>query len=114
MMFRPISTLLSRQIFAIALVATALGAPAVAQAEREKLTIGITQFPSSFNPLIDSMMAKSYILGMTRRSITAYDQDWKLVCMLCVKLPTIENGLAEKRASNGFCRSRRRTTRPSS
>ncbi len=71
-------------------------APAAAEAKRDRLTIGITQFPSSFHPLIDSMLAKSYILGMTRRSITAYDQSWKLVCMLCVKLPTIENGLAKK------------------
>lgn len=67
-----------------------------AGAQRQKLTIGITQFPSTFNPLIDSMMAKTYILGMTRRPITTYDQDWKLICMLCVKLPTMENGLAEK------------------
>jgi peptide/nickel transport system substrate-binding protein len=31
---------------------------------------------------------------MTRRPITAFDQDWELICMLCTELPTIENGLA--------------------
>ncbi len=58
------------------------------------LRIGITQFPSTLNPLIDSMLAKSYVLAMTRRPITAFDQDWELICMLCTELPTIENGLA--------------------
>ena len=59
-----------------------------------ELRIGITQFPSTLNPLIDSMLAKSYVLAMTRRPLTAYDQDWQLICMLCNELPTIENGLA--------------------
>src|SRR3546814_17325880 len=40
------------------------------------------------------MLAKSYVLGMARRPITVYDASWQLVCMLCTKLPTIENGLA--------------------
>ena len=64
-------------------------------AAKDALTIGLTQFPSTFNPLIDAMLAKSYILAMTRRPITTYDKDWKLVCLLCTELPTIENGLAK-------------------
>src|SRR3546814_8387079 len=40
------------------------------------------------------MLAKSYVLGMARRPITVYDTSLQLVCMLCTKLPTIENGLA--------------------
>ena len=63
-------------------------------AAKDELTIGITQFPSTFNPLIDSMLAKSYILAMTRRPITTFDKDWTLVCLVCTELPTIENGLA--------------------
>ncbi len=59
-----------------------------------ELKIGITQFPSTMNPNIDSMLAKSYVLAMTRRPVTAYDHDWQLTCMLCTELPTIENGLA--------------------
>ncbi len=63
---------------------------------RDTLVIGISQFPSTFHPSINSMLAKSYILAMTRRPITSYDKDWNLVCMLCTELPTIENGLARR------------------
>jgi len=60
----------------------------------DTLTIGITQFPSTFHPNIDSMMAKSYVLAMTMRPFTVFNPQWKLICMLCVELPTLENGLA--------------------
>ncbi|MBE9554552.1 MAG: peptide ABC transporter substrate-binding protein, partial [Proteobacteria bacterium] len=63
------------------LVAAASGAPAMAA--RDQLVIGISQFPSNFNPNIDSMLAKSYVLAMARRPFTAYDADWNLICMLC-------------------------------
>ncbi len=61
----------------------------------EELSIGLTQFPSTLHPNIDSMLAKSYILAMTRRPFTVFDHKWKLICMLCTKLPTLENGLAK-------------------
>ena len=61
----------------------------------DELTIGITQFPATLHPNIESMVAKSYVLGMTQRPFTAYDQEWKLVCMLCTDLPTIEKGTAK-------------------
>ena len=67
-------------------------AAAAADAAKDDLVIGITQFPATFNPNIDSMAAKSYVLGMAQRPFTAYDADWKLVCMLCTELPTLENG----------------------
>ncbi len=81
---------------AAALVALAVvgGWTSAVRAARDTLTIGITQYPSTFNPNIDSMMAKTYVLAMTRRPFTAYGADWKLLCMLCVTLPSIENGLA--------------------
>jgi peptide/nickel transport system substrate-binding protein len=62
---------------------------------RQQITIGITQFPSTFNPMIDAMVAKSYILGMARRPMMTYDKDWKLVCMMCTEIPTFENGRAK-------------------
>ncbi len=65
-----------------------------ARADRDQLVIGITQFPYSFHPTFEAMVAKSYVLGMTRRPLTTYDADWRLICMLCEELPTIENGLA--------------------
>jgi len=63
---------------------------------KDVLTIGITQFPANFHPAIESMLAKSYVLALARRPITAYDASWTLVCMLCTALPTIENGLARR------------------
>jgi peptide/nickel transport system substrate-binding protein len=80
------------------LVLSALTAPpttkGAAAAAHDELRIGITQYPSTLNPVIDAMMAKTYVEAMTRRPLTTYDADWKLVCMLCVELPSIENGLA--------------------
>ena len=83
-----------RKICTTLVLALGLAAGAMAAAGAGELKIGITQFPSTLNPNIDSMLAKSYVLAMTRRPITVYDQDWALVCMLCTELPTIENGQA--------------------
>jgi peptide/nickel transport system substrate-binding protein len=74
-------------------LALALASPAAAQ-PRDTLTIGITQFPSTFHPNIDSMAAKSYVLGFARRPLTAYDADWRLACLACETVPTLANGLA--------------------
>ena len=74
-------------------IAVLLSGPAASLA-RDSLTIGITQFPSTLNPNIDAMAAKSYVLGMAVRPFTVYDADWKLGCLLCTELPSIENGLA--------------------
>ena len=73
--------------------ATAGGASAARPGD--SLAIGISQFPATLNPLIDAMLAKSYVLAMARRPLTTYDADWQLVCLLCVELPSFENGLAE-------------------
>ena len=82
---------------AIALAAVAvaliLGAGPPARA-KDDLVIGISQFPGNFNPLINDMTAKAYILGMARRPITTYDVNWKLVCVLCTELPSLERGTA--------------------
>lgn len=75
-------------------LASAAALPVAAAAARDQLTIGIIQFPSTLNPNIDAMVAKSYVLGFTVRPFTVYDADWKLVCVLCTELPTIENGKA--------------------
>jgi len=82
----------SRRLPALA-IALLLSSPAFGD-ERDSLTIGITQFPSTLNPNIDAMAAKSYVLGMALRPFTVYDADWQLICLLCVTLPSIENGLA--------------------
>ncbi len=61
---------------------------------KDELVVGMIQYPSTWNPLTGSMLAKSVIQNMTARPLTAWDPDWKLVCMLCVDLPTLENGKA--------------------
>jgi peptide/nickel transport system substrate-binding protein len=59
---------------------------------KDELVIGMTQFPATFHPSIDSMLAKTYVLSMARRPLTMHDARWELGCMICVNLPTIENG----------------------
>ena len=81
-------------------VYTSAGSPSTIVA-KDKLVIGITQFPSTFHPNIDSMAAKSYILAMTARPFTVFDANWELICMLCTELPTLENGLAKKERTPG-------------
>lgn len=88
-----------RLLAALALgLGLALSAPARA---KDELIIGINQFPATFHPNIESMLAKTYVLDMATRPFTAYDANWKLVCMLCETLPTLENGLAKKEKAPG-------------
>jgi peptide/nickel transport system substrate-binding protein len=82
------------RLFRIVLLAALVTASPVAATEHDRLSIGITQFPSTLNPNIDAMAAKSYVLGMALRPFTVYDAAWKLVCLLCTELPSIENGKA--------------------
>ena len=58
------------------------------------LTIGIAQYPATLHPIIENMLAKSYVLAMVTRPLTRFNVSWELECALCVTLPTIENGLA--------------------
>ena len=75
----------------LALACTA--SPALA---RDALNIGMPEFPSSLHPAIDPLLVKSYVLGFTTRTVTTYDGDGKLVCLLCTEVPTLENGLAKQ------------------
>jgi len=76
------------------LVGAAALAPLASAAERDQLTIGISTYPPTLNPLLDSTVAKSYVIGMAVRPLTADDADWRPVCLLCATLPTLENGKA--------------------
>ncbi|OFX02634.1 MAG: peptide ABC transporter [Alphaproteobacteria bacterium RIFCSPHIGHO2_12_FULL_66_14] len=80
-----------RRLLPLVFALCALAAPARA---KDELVLAMTQTPGTWNPLISSMLAKSLIANMTARPVTAYDADWKLVCLVCVELPTIENGKA--------------------
>ncbi len=79
-------------IAAVALVLPVLAQPALA---KDDLVIGVAQFPASLNPYYDSLTIKSYVLGFGIRPVTAFDKDWKLSCLLCAELPTLDNGLAK-------------------
>ena len=91
---------LFKAILIALVVYTSAGSPST-MAAKDKLVIGITQFPATFHPNIDSMAAKSYILAMTARPFTVFDTNWELICMLCTELPTLENGLAKKETTPG-------------
>lgn len=62
---------------------------------KDILRIGVTQYPSTLHPMIDSMLAKTYVNAMTQRPLTIHNPDWIPECMLCTELPTFENGRAE-------------------
>jgi peptide/nickel transport system substrate-binding protein len=83
---------------AAAFMAVLFAAPAWG---KDELAIGITQFPATLNPSIESMLAKTYVLAFAQRPLTAYDASWQLVCLLCQTLPTIENGGAKIEALAG-------------
>lgn len=70
------------------------GLGSAAFAAKDELVIGAVQFPGTFHPSIDAMATKSYILGAARRPFTTFDQDWKLICLLCTELPSLEKGTA--------------------
>src|SRR5436190_2640271 len=80
-----------RRLLSHAAALTALAFPAVA---KDELVLGMNSAPGTMNPMINAMLAKSVILNMTERPLTAYNADWQLVCMACTVLPTVENGRA--------------------
>lgn len=93
-------------VFAFALTVltalTALPPPPAWAVDKERLTIGISQYPATLSPVFESMMAKAYVLAMTRRPITVYDQNWEKTCLVCTELPSLEAGTAVyETAENG-------------
>ena len=74
------------------LALTCLATPAFA---KDDLVIGVSNFPSSMNPYLDPEVVKNYIEDFATRPVTAFDRDWKLGCLLCTELPSIENGMAK-------------------
>src|SRR5690349_18977305 len=88
-----------RRSLSILLALGALAAPVPVRAQdqtraKDERVVAMTQMPGTWHPIISSMLAKSLIANMTARPVTAYDADWKLVCLVCTELPTIENGKA--------------------
>jgi peptide/nickel transport system substrate-binding protein len=73
----------------------AMAAPTAAQT-RDTLTIGLSTFPASLQPLTGAELVRNYILAMAQRPLMAHDPNWNLVCLLCTTVPTFENGLARE------------------
>jgi peptide/nickel transport system substrate-binding protein len=69
-------------------------ASTVTAQDPKTLQIGITQYPANLHPNIESMVAKTYVLGFVQRPLTAFNASWQLVCLECETLPTIDNGMA--------------------
>jgi peptide/nickel transport system substrate-binding protein len=80
-----------RRLLSLAALLVALASPALA---KDELVLGMNSAPGTMNPMINAMLAKSLILNMTERPLTAYDAVWKLGCMACTVLPTVDNGRA--------------------
>lgn len=80
-----------RRLFLFLLVFGALAGPGYC---KDELILGISQAPGAMNPLNSSTMAQSLIQNMTGRPFTAYDSHWKIVCLLCTEVPSLEAGTA--------------------
>lgn len=87
---------MGRRRVLLAAVLSCMLAAAAGVAHARQLTIGVTQYPSTLHPAIDSMLAKSYVLGLSTRPFVVFDKDWRPACMLCERLPTFDNGDAER------------------
>jgi peptide/nickel transport system substrate-binding protein len=70
---------------ALIFAAAFIGATSPSSAAHDELTIGIAQFPSSFNPYIDAETIKDYVLAFVTRKVSAFDKDWKNSCLLCAE-----------------------------
>lgn len=86
--------MLGRRALFGSVLSSSMAAFAVHAATKEDLVVGTTQAPGTMNPLISSMLARALIQGMTLRPFTAYDADWRLVCLACTRLPSLEEGTA--------------------
>jgi peptide/nickel transport system substrate-binding protein len=76
---------------ALAAVLAALSVGPAGATERDRLTIGLSQFPSNCTPT--SIHGGQELRA--RADAAAADHlrpVWSLVCMLCTELPTFENG----------------------
>ncbi|WP_299620131.1 peptide ABC transporter substrate-binding protein [Pelagibius sp.] len=76
------------------LLAIILAVTGATSAAAEELRIGMSQYPTTLHPNMEASVAKSYVMSMTQRPMTVYDHEWQLICMLCVELPSIEDGTA--------------------
>ena len=68
---------------------------ATAQAVKDTLVVGMSQYPSSLHPGIEPTTAKTFAMRFGYRPISTYNDDNKMQCFLCTEVPTIANGRAK-------------------
>ena len=66
-----------------------------------ELKIGISQEFENFNPIISNMLATTYMMAMTMRTLDTINADGKWIPQLAKSIPTIENGGAKVKKVNG-------------
>jgi peptide/nickel transport system substrate-binding protein len=81
-------------LLAAAAAASLAWSTATVAQSRTEMTMGMTQYPATFHPLGESMLAKSLVNYMANRPVSGAGLDWNVTCFLCTELPTLENGRA--------------------
>jgi peptide/nickel transport system substrate-binding protein len=66
-----------------------------ARAQHETLTVGMTEFPSDMHPFISNLLIRNYLLAVSRRTVTRFDESGQTICQLCTEVPTLANGRAK-------------------
>jgi peptide/nickel transport system substrate-binding protein len=69
--------------------------PAQAQS-KDRLVVGMAYFPPSLHPFVNSVLAGTYMLGVSRRVVTGRDGEGKVICRLCTEIPSVTNGRVRK------------------
>ena len=68
---------------------------AQAQAVKDTLVVGMSQYPSSLHPGIEPTTAKTFAMRFGYRPISTYNDDNQMECFLCTEVPTVANGRAK-------------------
>jgi len=79
-------------VIASLVLASSLGAQALAQGTKDTLVIGMSQYPPTLHPGIEATVARAFALAFGWRAITDFNDDRKLQCYLCTELPSLSNG----------------------
>ena len=90
-----VKTILKRILAAAALLQVLVPHAAQAQAVKDTLVVGMSQYPSSLHPGIEPTTAKTFAMRFGYRPISTYNDDGKMECFLCTEVPTVANGRAK-------------------
>lgn len=67
----------------------------------EELQVGLSQEFENFNPMIMSMLATTWMYNMVGRTLMVLNEDAEWEPQLAKKIPSLENGLAERFTEDG-------------